>query len=229
MTHDTSDAAVALPESLAKRAASCPLSAALLTIYPELVARTLGWIDAEWQSYVKQYGRVAPWRRDQYSAQPFASPETLVVLPERSHYSEWYLQMARHSCETCAQRVYISATDPQYPQPVAAWRYDAKRARKNAESVAERDALAWVSKLARKLAGATEYVRHGSNPDAFALSARIDGVLIEVRQSVVTKRAPRTHRLFNQFPARIYVQGKFTPEARLADAVAAAKQRKEIA
>lgn len=44
----------------------------------------------------------------------------------------------------------------------------------------------------------------------------------------LAKRAAQ-ERLFNQFPARIYVQGKFTPEARLADAVAAAKQRKEIA
>jgi hypothetical protein len=98
--------------------------------------------------------------------------------------------------------------------------YSAQIDNAEVESVARDEAaatlLAWHKKLVGKLGKveSCEIVSRGNY--TYNLTVRKAGVADEIRieQQIVWKTASRTHKWFAQFPARIYVGGKFTPEAK---------------
>lgn len=83
-----------------------------------------------------------------------------------------------------------------------------------AAEYAETAAEAFRGKIEAKLGeieGASfEYQRDGIR---FVITGFRAGRRVMVEQTVVVKAGPRSGRLFAQFPARIYLDGKFTPEA----------------
>ena len=91
-----------------------------------------------------------------------------------------------------------------------------------AQAEAESTLLMWHKKLLGKLGAveSCEIVRRGNY--TYNITVRKAGVADEIRieQQIVWKTASRTHTWFAQFPARIYVGGKFTPEAKFKSLVA---------
>ena len=90
---------------------------------------------------------------------------------------------------------------------------------KEAARYGEEQANAFTAKLARKLDGAEDVKlvwNSGSGVD-FTISASAGGDSVVLSQQSVLKAAPRTGQPFHQFPARISVNGKFTPEAEFRD------------
>lgn len=83
----------------------------------------------------------------------------------------------------------------------------------NAQHYADAAAQAWRDKIDAKI-GDLENVSikkwSGCN---FLISGHRNGKAVAIDQNIVTKASPRG-RLFNQFPARIYVDGKFTSESK---------------
>jgi hypothetical protein len=85
-----------------------------------------------------------------------------------------------------------------------------------AQAEAEETCLAWYKKLVGKLGAVESATLHYSGNGSYRLTVRKAGIAeeIEIHQQVVWKRASCRGNWFAQFPARIYVGGKFTPEAK---------------
>lgn len=91
-----------------------------------------------------------------------------------------------------------------------------------AQTEAEETCLAWYKKLVGKLGAVESATLHYSGNGSYRLTVTKAGIAeeIEICQQVVWKRATRRGNWFAQFPARIYVGGKFTPEAKFKAALA---------
>jgi len=85
--------------------------------------------------------------------------------------------------------------------------------RKMAIEAGKAEAHAFEQKLTRKLAG-VEVTELQGTWYQFTIWGSKDGAKVRLEQNVIWKFAPRSYRSYNQFPARIYVDGKFTPEAK---------------
>jgi hypothetical protein len=81
-----------------------------------------------------------------------------------------------------------------------------------AERQARDVVAAFVQKLERKLGDLDHVEMTRTDGAAFTLTGTLGGRRIRVEQTVVFKASSRG-RPFHQFPARIYVDGRFTPEA----------------
>ena len=87
-----------------------------------------------------------------------------------------------------------------------------------AKAYGEKTALSWYWKMATKLGRAPD-VQAVVNPQYIDIKvlATVDGHRVEITQSIVYKVSSRGTP-FHQFPALIYVDGKFTTEAAFAKA-----------
>ncbi len=91
--------------------------------------------------------------------------------------------------------------------------------RKMATLAAEGAVADYTAKLVRKLGdnGNWQVARVGNG--SFTITGEVNGHKVAVEQQVVFKISSKGTP-FNQFPARIYVDGKFTPEKEYEEAVA---------
>jgi hypothetical protein len=81
------------------------------------------------------------------------------------------------------------------------------------QAYAEAATMAWLNKITCKLGNVDAARVERLGGCRFAISAKRNGHDLVIQQDIVLKQSPRG-TLFNQFPARIYVDGKFTPEAK---------------
>jgi hypothetical protein len=81
----------------------------------------------------------------------------------------------------------------------------------NAERHAEQAALAWRDKIVAKISDLENVEIKKFGGSNFLISGHRGGKAVAIDQNVITNVSPRG-KLFNQFPARIYVDGKFTSE-----------------
>lgn len=89
---------------------------------------------------------------------------------------------------------------------------DLARVEAFAKKYGEHAALDWFHKTGAKLGELTEAeVVYGSDASLIVLGKR-DGKTVQIEQQRILKASPKG-KLFHQFPSRIYVNGKFTPEA----------------
>lgn len=83
---------------------------------------------------------------------------------------------------------------------------------KKADEYAAMVISSFIAKLNRKL-GRLENVKVlNLDTCTFTIKGELDGQPVLVEQTMILKTSPKGN-LFNQFPARIYVAGKFTSEA----------------
>lgn len=87
-----------------------------------------------------------------------------------------------------------------------------ERLAKAAERAAEATAMAWEKKISGKLGELDEAQVSYLSGGSFRITGKRGGKAILIEQQTILKVSSRG-KLFNQFPARIYVDGKFTPEA----------------
>lgn len=89
---------------------------------------------------------------------------------------------------------------------------DEDRLAKAAADYAEAAVAEWQDKIQGKLGDLTDATVARFGGCAYAISGTRAGKRVRIEQDVVVKQSTKG-LLFNQFPARIYVDGKFTPEA----------------
>ena len=83
---------------------------------------------------------------------------------------------------------------------------------KVAAEMAEAAAVAWEHKINEKL-GATEVEFVSAETCRFTVRGSFAGRKVRLHQEMIVNVSTKG-RLFNQFPSRIYVDGKFTPAAK---------------
>lgn len=123
-------------------------------------------------------------------------------------YNRFDHEMTRFAVSAVGDRTYINNT--VYGMEINMAEVDAAAEREAAATL-----LMWHKKLSGKL-GTVESCEVLSRGNYYyQITVRKAGVADEIRieQQIVWKTAPRTRQWFAQFPARIYVGGKFTPEA----------------
>lgn len=108
-------------------------------------------------------------------------------------------------------------SDRMNARPTGAVKAD--RLRKNAEQNADAQIAAFAAKLERKLGTLGDFTATFTRGADFTITGTRNGHSIVVEQQTVFK-VSSSGTPFNQFPARIYVDGKFTPAARYEAAVA---------
>ena len=77
----------------------------------------------------------------------------------------------------------------------------------------------WQAKIQTKLTELDEYSVENMKGGNLVITGRRNGHNVTLLQQTILKVSSRG-TLFNQFPARLYVDGKFTPEKKFADATA---------
>ncbi len=95
-----------------------------------------------------------------------------------------------------------------------------ERIEKFAQQVAEAQVAGFVAKLEKKLCDLTDCEVCDVSGPTFVIRGRVGERKVVVRQDIILKMSNKG-TLFNQFPARIYVDGKFTPENKFKMEVAA--------
>lgn len=97
---------------------------------------------------------------------------------------------------------------------------DGERLAKKAKEFGEDTVLGFVAKLISKLGDIEMTNLHFMGGGDFTIHGTANGHAIRVDQQTVYKLDSRD-KPYCQFPARIYVDGKFTPAAQFKDAIAA--------
>lgn len=116
----------------------------------------------------------------------------------------------------------LTVSDPTSINAVYSTEIDMAKVDAAAQTEAEATCLAWYKKLVGKLGAVESATLHYSGNGSYSLTVTKAGIAeeIEICQQVVWKRASRLGHWFAQFPARIYVGGNFTPEAKFKAALA---------
>lgn len=90
---------------------------------------------------------------------------------------------------------------------------DAGRLDRAATQYANDTAEAWIAKIESKLGDLTDVTVERLGGVSFVIRGTRDGHAVRINQDMTFKASSRGTP-FNQFPARIYVDGKFTSEAK---------------
>lgn len=119
-------------------------------------------------------------------------------------------------------RFALTVSDPTSINAVYSAEVDMGEVDAAAQAEAEATCLAWYKKLVGKLGAVESATLHHGGLGSYCLTVRKAGVADDIRidQQIVWKTSTRGS-WFAQFPARIYVGGKFTPEAKFKAALAA--------
>lgn len=81
------------------------------------------------------------------------------------------------------------------------------------KSYSERAVLEWAGKIISKVGDLTDVTIQSLGRTTFSIRGKRGPDEVNIEQSMTVNCSPRGV-LFNQFPARIYVNGKFTPAAK---------------
>lgn len=160
------------------------IEAAFEALKPALAERYIAQVRASFEYIVEKFGPAAQ------------------GVANSVHYHNW-TNLVRPNVNRVSDNGIVRANSEVY--------LDEVKLSINAQRYAEDAAQAWRHKINGKI-GDLENVEikqwSGCN---FLISGHRNGHAVAIDQNIVTKASPRG-RLFNQFPARIYVDGKFTSE-----------------
>ena len=92
------------------------------------------------------------------------------------------------------------------------WTVDAERVAKAAGEYALATIETWHAKIEAKMGQLESATVHSLSGFSFNIVGTKAGRRVSIRQTMTINVSPKG-KPFNQFPARIYVNGKFTPEA----------------
>lgn len=112
-------------------------------------------------------------------------------------------QIAYQHCEVLEKSIYAGKSTFQYSK---------ERTELAAKRYAEAQCLAWFEKLNQKLVNVTEMTMTRSNNGEYKFTAKLGEKKVTIDQQRILKCSPKG-KMFHQFPARIYVDGKFYSEA----------------
>lgn len=87
-----------------------------------------------------------------------------------------------------------------------------------AAEYAEDTTVKWIAKILKKLGQLDEYKLGHLKGGDIMVWGYVDGHCVELHQQVVYKMSAKG-TYYNQFPARLYVDGKFTPESKFKSAI----------
>lgn len=150
--------------------------------------------------YVSEYGDVYPSRRDLTQG-----------------YSDTEQGRAFYPCQG-----YVTADNSDYKGYAGkVMSLDTDRLNKHAKELGESSVMGFVSKLIGKLGNIELRDLNFQDGADFTIWADLGGQTVRVDQQTVYK-VSRNNTLYCQFPARIYVDGKFTPASKFDDAIKAA-------
>lgn len=90
---------------------------------------------------------------------------------------------------------------------------DEERLNRNAAAYAERTIESWLGKIQSKIGDLEDAKIYRLDDMRFEISGSKQGKSVQIDQDMIINQSSKG-RLFNQFPARIYVNGKFTSEAK---------------
>lgn len=90
---------------------------------------------------------------------------------------------------------------------------DGERLARNATLYAERTIASWFGKIQSKIGDLENAKVHRLNYMRFEIEGSKNGDSVRIDQDMIINQSSKG-RLFNQFPARIYVNGKFVSEAK---------------
>lgn len=160
------------------------IDAAFNALKPALAARYISQVRSSFSSIVEKFGPAA---RGVYNS-TYAGNYKSLVAPNVNRVSE-------NGIVNAGAEIYL----------------DEVKLALNAERYADEVAAAWLDKINAKLGELenTEIKHFGGC--CFLISGHRGGKAVAIDQNVILK-ASTNGKLFNQFPARIYVDGKFTSE-----------------
>ncbi len=118
-------------------------------------------------------------------------------------------------CDLVFQRELIPFASPEVPgpfKPGTPLKRNADRIEKDAQENAEQNVASFVAKLQSKLGDLDNVEIANINGAEFTIFGTLGEHKVAVEQRIVFKVSSRG-TAFHQFPARIYVDGKFTSEA----------------
>jgi len=82
-----------------------------------------------------------------------------------------------------------------------------------ADKYATLTVLAWQQKIVSKIGNITDIQCHSLNSTGFYITGKLGTLNVRVEQNIIVNVSSKG-KLFNQFPARIYVDGKAISEAK---------------
>jgi hypothetical protein len=90
---------------------------------------------------------------------------------------------------------------------------DDERLARNAALYADATVESWLGKIQSKIGDLEEAQVHRLDGMRFEIAGFKNGKSVRIDQDMIINQSSKG-KLFNQFPARIYVNGKFTPETK---------------
>lgn len=90
---------------------------------------------------------------------------------------------------------------------------DEERLNRNAAQYAEQTIESWLGKIQSKMGDLSDAKVHRLNDMRFEIEGTKNGRSVRIDQDMIINQSSKG-KLFNQFPARIYVDGKFFSEAK---------------
>lgn len=163
------------------------LAAALAAFAPQIADRYASQVRAMLAGFVRRHG------------------ENLRGIANTSDYRAW-ANVVRPVCKT------IGGNTVAGRQTAPTYAIDDDKLSQAAAAYAEATVTEWQGKIEAKLGeleGATVLRMNGVG---FVIKGSRAGRAVAIEQQMIVKASTKG-LLFNQFPARIYVSGKFTPEA----------------
>lgn len=163
------------------------IEAALIAFRPAIAARYESLINRSFENLVNLYGA------------------SMSGIANTKAYSFWS-KTIRPVCRSTGGEVVGGRQSPFIYQ------INAERLAKKAAEYAEAVTIDWLGKITLKL-GELENaeVKHMTGV-SFLISGTRDGARIQIEQQMILNQSPKG-TLFNQFPARIYIDGKASSEA----------------
>lgn len=134
------------------------------------------------------------------------------VIPSDLYPNERRLTDAQKNTQAVVNSV-ISRHASVVQTPVHGYLLDEAELARRAEKYGEEAALQWFYKTNRKLGQLGSATLHRDEGGEVLVSGEKEGCKVLLRQQVVTKWAPVKREVYHQFPARLYLDGQFMPEA----------------
>lgn len=125
--------------------------------------------------------------------------------------------LSRHGCPYAVERqMYLRqfgsfADGKCYGRPDSPYVRNPAKIEKFCQEAAESNVQSYVAKLEKKLGDMEDVAIIDVRDGSFTITGRLGNSKVVVNQTIVMKFSNRGTP-YHQFPARIYVDGKFTPE-----------------
>jgi hypothetical protein len=129
---------------------------------------------------------------------------TMQGVGNSGSYREW------GQINTCCRSVLIDASKPRTVSNVT-YEIDEERLAAKSNEYADACCNEWAAKWARKVGELENVEGRYASSRRIVFGGRRAGKLVVIEQTMITNCSPKGV-FFHQFPARIYVDGKFTSE-----------------